>query len=173
MFGVKGHRNSTRLTFCISCFPPSGANNKQRPMLESQLLGRPLRFRRTVRIADHADIGRLQAALLRQLLSKRLRLMELVGSGHQRQLGGETRRETGQFCCPAGWLGGRIRNQYKGILCLAYLPRCYSNNNEKCKTNERPKSQTLHGRSNKIKSFPIKSCLSRLYSFTFLSPVFA
>ena len=59
-------------------------------MLESQLLGRALRHRRAVRADDHADIGRLQAALLRQLLPKRLRLLELVGSGHQRQLAGET-----------------------------------------------------------------------------------
>ena len=98
MFGVKGHRNSTRLTFCISCFPPSGANNKQRPVLESQLLGRPLRFRRAVRIADHADIGRLQAALLRQLLSKRLRLLELVGFRHQRQLGGKVQARLELHC---------------------------------------------------------------------------
>ena len=70
--------------------PSAGANNKQRIVLESQLLGRALRHRRAVRADAHADIGRLQAALLRQLLPKRLRLLELVGSGHQRQLAGET-----------------------------------------------------------------------------------
>ena len=59
-------------------------------MLESQLLARPLRFWRAVRADDHADLGRLQASLLRQLLPERLRLLELVGSGHQRQLAGET-----------------------------------------------------------------------------------
>ena len=86
-------------------------------MLESQLLARPLRFRRAVRVADHADIGRLQASLLRQLLSKRLRLLELVGSGHQRQLAGETRLVAG--------LGGRSiilginTIPYQRIVCLA------------------------------------------------------
>ena len=80
-------------------------------MLESQLLARPLRFRRAVRVADHADIGRLQASLLRQLLSKRLRLLELVGSGHQRQLAGETRL----VAWLAGWKKHYIRNQYHTI----------------------------------------------------------
>ena len=88
-------------------------------MLESQLLARPLRFRRAVRVADHADIGRLQASLLRQLLSKRLRLLELVGSGHQRQLAGETRLVVGLGLGGRSIILGINTIPYQRIVCLA------------------------------------------------------
>ena len=59
-----------------------------------------------------------------------------------------------------------IRNQYNGIVCLAYLPRCCRDNNEKCKT--------MSGRNRRCYTAdPIKSKLSQSSkSILSISPLF-